>query len=144
LVISSATTFEGPLPVSSAAFLFFVVYNKLVRSDPTELSKAKGKRRDIASRISVTQIDDSKGVSVACFESLDDFLLARSGFDDFRFFGAGDFGPDCEDSPSSIPFHFFETIFIFLSSFSNLSAYLFIILGVLFLFTPVACSSNFA
>jgi hypothetical protein len=67
-------------------------------------------------------INDVEGVSVTCFGNSDGFLPERSSFDDFRFFGAGDFGLDYEDSPSSAPFCFFEAIFFLLSSFTDLSA----------------------
>jgi hypothetical protein len=91
--ISSAAALEGPLPVSSSTFLFFVC-NKLVRSDPSGLSIVKGKGRVITSRKFVMPIDDAEGVLGACFGSLGVFLSARPVFDDFHFLGAGDFCPD--------------------------------------------------
>jgi hypothetical protein len=76
----------------------------------------------MTSRISVTLIDNVEGVSPICFGNSGGFLPARSSFDDFRFFGVGDFGPDCEDSPSSAHICFFEAIFFLLSSFTDLFA----------------------
>jgi hypothetical protein len=68
----------------------------------------KGKGQVIISRISITQIDNADGVSTTCFGSSGIFLPSRPSFNDFSFLIVGDFVSDCEDSPSSAPFHFLK------------------------------------
>jgi hypothetical protein len=57
-------------------------------------------------------INDVEGVLATCFGSSDGFLPSRPGFDGFHILAVGDFRPDCKDSPSSAPFHFFQSHFL--------------------------------
>jgi hypothetical protein len=76
-------------------------------------------------------MDEVEGVSMFFFDNPKGSLSTQPTFDVFRFLGAGDHGPVLEDSLSS---SFLPLI--------DLSACLFIMLMVHFLFTPVASSSK--
>jgi hypothetical protein len=89
-------------------------------------------------------MDEAKGVSVFFFDNPEGSLSTQSTFNVFRFLGTGDHAPEREDSllSSFFLFRLVVTSLLLFLPLIDLSACLFIMLTVRFLFTPAASSSE--
>jgi hypothetical protein len=112
--------------------VFFCGCNKLVRSDPRGLSIGKGKGAVITSKFFVTPMEVVEGVFSKCFDEEGPSSSPCSKLATFLFFGAEGF-----DASFDFFVHFF-----FLPASTDLCACLVNTLTTLFLFNPLASTSN--